>query len=154
MEVFYEDLARSNTVAHLSQLQLWVLRCRIWVSVLSHRRFSHRRSVPSCHHTEGLPKIHSNCDSHNDHDPMHVADSSAGKARYMAIHIGNHGFSCKATLVLKQSDPLLGQAIPPRCKFHLFWYHQSHCAVTRIVPTPHLACHHLLPIVGGQGLRY
>jgi hypothetical protein len=45
MEVFYEDLARSNTVAHLSQLQLWVLRCRIWVSVLSHRRFSHRRSV-------------------------------------------------------------------------------------------------------------
>src|SRR5271169_4140017 len=44
-EGFCEDLARQNTVAHLSQLQLGFRRCRIWVSVLSHMGFSHRRSV-------------------------------------------------------------------------------------------------------------
>ena len=44
-EGFCEDLARQNTVAHLSQLQLGFRRCRIWVSVLSHMGFSHRRSA-------------------------------------------------------------------------------------------------------------
>jgi hypothetical protein len=44
-EGFCEDLARQNTVAHLSQLQLGFRRCRIWVSVLSHIGFSHRRGV-------------------------------------------------------------------------------------------------------------
>jgi len=29
-----KDLARQNTVAHLSQLQLGFRRCRIWVSVI------------------------------------------------------------------------------------------------------------------------
>ena len=33
-EVVCEDLARQNTVAHLSQLQLGFRRCRIWVSVI------------------------------------------------------------------------------------------------------------------------
>ena len=33
-EGFCEDLARQNTVAHLSQLQLGFRRCRIWVSVI------------------------------------------------------------------------------------------------------------------------
>jgi hypothetical protein len=33
MEVFYEDLARQDTVAHLSQLQVWFRRCHIWVFV-------------------------------------------------------------------------------------------------------------------------
>ena len=33
MEVFYEYLARQDTVAHLFQLQLGFQRCRIWVSV-------------------------------------------------------------------------------------------------------------------------
>jgi hypothetical protein len=40
-EGFCEDLARQNTVAHLSQLQLgirrrriWVICCCIWVSVI------------------------------------------------------------------------------------------------------------------------
>jgi hypothetical protein len=42
---FCEDLARQNTVAYLSQLQLGFQRCRIWVSMLSHTGFSHRRSV-------------------------------------------------------------------------------------------------------------
>jgi hypothetical protein len=42
---FYEDPARQNTVAHLSQLQLR-FRCRhIWVSMLSHMGFSCRRGV-------------------------------------------------------------------------------------------------------------
>ena len=45
MKVFYEFLARQNTVAHLFQLQLGFRRRRIWVSVLSHMGFSHRRSV-------------------------------------------------------------------------------------------------------------
>ena len=45
MEVFYEYLARQTTVALLSQLQLGLRRRRIWVSVLSHMGFSHRRSV-------------------------------------------------------------------------------------------------------------
>jgi hypothetical protein len=31
-EGFCEDLVRQNTVAHLFQLQLGFLRCRIWVS--------------------------------------------------------------------------------------------------------------------------
>jgi hypothetical protein len=44
-EGFYEDLARQNTVAPLSQLQLWFRRRRIWVSVLSHMGFSHHRGV-------------------------------------------------------------------------------------------------------------
>ena len=44
-EGFCEDLARQNTVAHLFQLQLGFRRCRIWVSVLSHMGFGHRRSV-------------------------------------------------------------------------------------------------------------
>jgi hypothetical protein len=44
-EGFCEDLARQNTVAHLSQLQLGFRRRRIWVSVLSHIGFSHRRGV-------------------------------------------------------------------------------------------------------------
>src|SRR5271163_2368100 len=44
-EGFCEDLARQNTVAHLSQLQLGFRRCRIWVSVLSHMSFSSRRGV-------------------------------------------------------------------------------------------------------------
>jgi hypothetical protein len=33
-EGFCKDLARQNTVAHLSQLQLGFRRCRIWVSVI------------------------------------------------------------------------------------------------------------------------
>jgi hypothetical protein len=33
-EGFCEDLARQNTVTHLSQLQLGFRRCRIWVSVI------------------------------------------------------------------------------------------------------------------------
>ena len=33
-EGFYEYLARQNTVAHLFQLQLGFLCCRIWVSVI------------------------------------------------------------------------------------------------------------------------
>ena len=33
-EGFCEDLARQNTVARLSQLQLGFRRCRIWVSVI------------------------------------------------------------------------------------------------------------------------
>src|SRR5277367_788204 len=45
MKAFCEDLARQNTVAHLSQLQLGFRCCRTWVSVLSHMGFSHRRSV-------------------------------------------------------------------------------------------------------------
>jgi hypothetical protein len=44
-EGFCEDLARQNTVAHLSQRQLGFWHCRIWVSVLSYMGFSHRRSV-------------------------------------------------------------------------------------------------------------
>src|SRR5277367_3265474 len=44
-EGFCEDLARQNTVAHLSQLQLGFRRRRIGVSVLSHIGFSHRRGV-------------------------------------------------------------------------------------------------------------
>jgi hypothetical protein len=38
-EGFCEDLARQNTVAYLSQLQLGFRRCRTWVSVLSHMGF-------------------------------------------------------------------------------------------------------------------
>ena len=34
-EGFCEDLARQNTVARLSQLQLGFRRCRIWVSVVA-----------------------------------------------------------------------------------------------------------------------
>jgi hypothetical protein len=45
-EGFCEDLARQNTVAHLSQLQLWFRRRHIWVSILSHIGFNHRCSVP------------------------------------------------------------------------------------------------------------
>ena len=44
-EGFCEDLARQNTVAHLSQLQLGFWRCRTRVSVLPHMGFSHRRGV-------------------------------------------------------------------------------------------------------------
>jgi hypothetical protein len=44
-EGFCEDLARQNTVAHLSQLQLGFRRRRIWVSASSHMGFSHRRGV-------------------------------------------------------------------------------------------------------------
>jgi hypothetical protein len=44
-EGFCEDLARRNTVAHLSQLQLGFRHCRIWVSVSSHIGPCHRRSV-------------------------------------------------------------------------------------------------------------
>jgi hypothetical protein len=33
-EGFCEDLARQNTVARLSQLQLGFRRCRIWVSAI------------------------------------------------------------------------------------------------------------------------
>jgi hypothetical protein len=40
-EGLYEDLARQNTVARLSQRQLGFT----WVSVWSHMGFSHRRSV-------------------------------------------------------------------------------------------------------------
>ena len=43
-EGFCEDLARQNTVAHLSQLQLGFRRCRVWV-MLSHMGFSQRRGV-------------------------------------------------------------------------------------------------------------
>jgi hypothetical protein len=49
-EGFCEDLARQNTVAHLSQLQLGFRRRRIWVSVLSHIGFSHRRGCPKDHY--------------------------------------------------------------------------------------------------------
>jgi hypothetical protein len=34
-EGFCEDLARQNTVAHLSQLQLRFRRCHIWVLVVA-----------------------------------------------------------------------------------------------------------------------
>jgi uncharacterized protein YjbI with pentapeptide repeats len=34
MEVFYEDLASQDIVAHLSQLQVWFRHCHIWVSVV------------------------------------------------------------------------------------------------------------------------
>jgi hypothetical protein len=34
-EGFCEDLARQNTVAYLSQLQLRFRRCHIWVSVVA-----------------------------------------------------------------------------------------------------------------------
>jgi hypothetical protein len=44
-EGFCEDLARQNTVAHLSQLQLRFRRRHIWVSMLSHMGFSRRRGV-------------------------------------------------------------------------------------------------------------
>ena len=50
-EGFCEDLARQNTVAHLSQLQLGFRRCRILVMLshvgfmLSHMGFSHRGGV-------------------------------------------------------------------------------------------------------------
>jgi hypothetical protein len=44
-EGFYEDLARQNVVAQLSQLQLRFRRRHIWVSMLSHMGFSHRRGV-------------------------------------------------------------------------------------------------------------
>ena len=58
-EGFCEDLARQNTITHLSQLQVGFRRsqigfcvvayrclyCRIQVSVLSHMGFSHRRRV-------------------------------------------------------------------------------------------------------------
>jgi len=43
-EGFCEDLARQNTAAHLSQLQLGFRRCRILV-MLSHMGFSHRCGV-------------------------------------------------------------------------------------------------------------
>ena len=38
-EDFCEDLARQNTVAHLSRLQLGFRRCRIWVSVVVTYKF-------------------------------------------------------------------------------------------------------------------
>jgi hypothetical protein len=44
-EGFCEDLARQNTVAHLSRLQLRFRRRHIWVSMLSHMGFSRRRGV-------------------------------------------------------------------------------------------------------------
>jgi hypothetical protein len=44
-EGFCEDLARQNTVTHLSQLQLRFRRRHIWVSMLSHMGFSRRRGV-------------------------------------------------------------------------------------------------------------
>jgi hypothetical protein len=44
-EGFCEDLARQNTVAHLSQLQLRFRRRHIRVSMLSHMGFSRRRGV-------------------------------------------------------------------------------------------------------------
>jgi hypothetical protein len=44
-EGFCEDLARQSTVAHLFQRQLGFRRRHTWVSVSSHMRFSHRRSV-------------------------------------------------------------------------------------------------------------
>jgi hypothetical protein len=44
-EGFCEDLARQNTVAYLSQLQLRFRCRRIWVSILSHIGFSRRRGV-------------------------------------------------------------------------------------------------------------
>jgi hypothetical protein len=44
-EGFCEDLARQNAVVHLSQLQLQFRRRHIWVSMLSHMGFSHRRGV-------------------------------------------------------------------------------------------------------------
>jgi hypothetical protein len=44
-EGFCEDLARQNTVAYLSQLQLRFRRRHIWVSMLSHMGFSRRRGV-------------------------------------------------------------------------------------------------------------
>jgi hypothetical protein len=44
-EGFCEDLARQNTVAHLSQLQLRFRRRHRWVSMLSHMGFSRRRGV-------------------------------------------------------------------------------------------------------------
>jgi hypothetical protein len=44
-EGFCEDLARQNTVAHLSQLQLRFRRRHTWVSMLSHMGFSRRRGV-------------------------------------------------------------------------------------------------------------
>jgi hypothetical protein len=44
-EGFCEDLARQNVVARLSQLQLRFRRRHIWVSMLSHMGFSHRRGV-------------------------------------------------------------------------------------------------------------
>jgi hypothetical protein len=44
-EGFCEDLARQNTVAHLSQLQLRFRRRHTWVSMSSHMGFSRRRGV-------------------------------------------------------------------------------------------------------------
>ena len=44
-EGFCEDLARQNVVAQLSQLQVRFRRRHIWVSMLSHMGFSHRRGV-------------------------------------------------------------------------------------------------------------
>jgi hypothetical protein len=45
LEGFCEDLARQNVVARLSQLLLRFRRRHIWVSMLSHMGFSHRRGV-------------------------------------------------------------------------------------------------------------
>jgi hypothetical protein len=46
-EGFCEDLARQNTVAYLSQLQLRFRCRRIWVPMLSHMGFSRRRGADS-----------------------------------------------------------------------------------------------------------